>query len=196
MSDLQISETERNEVIDKLENKELPIDDVKTLYYKYKGDKQIVGQVAMNLSLRTSVYNRDKERSDTMIELLMDIAKSDDMGSRWAVAKNPHTPVEILEFLAKDEINLVRALVATNPNTPSAVLNGFFSDEKIVRDGLSGNPNTPEKLLNILADDSDKMVRMRLAENPNCPKALLEKLQNDLDPNVSKAAQVHLEKKS
>ena len=193
MSEALLNEEEKHKIIETLEDKTLPIEKVKEIYEAHKGDKQIVGQVAMNLSLRTSVYDRDQEKSDTMIELLMDIAKSEDMGSRWAVAKNPHTPVEILEFLADDKINLVRALVATNPNTPSKVLEKFFSDEKIVRDGLSGNPNTPPKLLNILADDSDKMVRLRLAENPKVPQELLKKLCDDLDPNVSKAAQLHLE---
>jgi len=69
----------------------------------------------------------------------------------------------------------------------------FFSDEKIVRDGLSGNPNTPLKLLKVLADDADKMVRMRLAENPNAPQEILNKLLTDTDPNVAKAAEVNME---
>ncbi len=180
-----------------LEDKELPIDDVKKIYFSFKDNKEIVGQSAMNLSLRTSVYERDKEYSDTMVELLIDISKNPvDMGARWAVAKNPHTPVEVLRHLASDDVNLVRALVATNPSTPSDVLEKFFSDEKIVRDGLSGNPNTPAKLLKVLADDSDKMVRMRLAENPNAPEDILKTLMNDGDPNVAKAAEVNLEKRA
>ncbi|MDH5465198.1 MAG: hypothetical protein OEW60_06175 [Thiovulaceae bacterium] len=194
MSETLLSEDQKQEIIEILETKDLPIEKVKELYYANKTDKQIVGQVAMNLSLRTSVYDREKEKSDTMVELLLDIAKSDDMGSRWAVAKNPHTPVEVLEFLSKDDVNLVRALVATNPSTPSKILQDFFSDEKIVRDGLSGNPSTPVKLLHILCDDSDKMVRLRLAENSAAPKEILEKLVKDLDPNVAKAAELHLEK--
>lgn len=183
-------------LIDILENKELDINEVSKIYYEHKDNKQIVGQVAMNLSLRTSVYEREQQYSETMVELLKDIAVNPvDMGARWAVAKNPHTPVEILDILSADEINLVRALVATNPATPTKTLEKFFSDEKIVRDGLSGNPNTSEKLLKILADDADKMVRLRLAENPSATTATLEKLSKDLDPNVSKAAQIHLEKR-
>lgn len=199
MSDIQ-SAIERRDIpvlIEALEDKELPIEQVKSIYYPLQENKEVVGQVAMNLSLRTSVYERSQEYSDTMVELLCDIAKNPvDMGARWAVAKNPHTPVEVLEMLATDEINLVRALVATNPSTPSAVLEKFFSDEKIVRDGLSGNPNTPLKLLKILADDNDKMVRLRLAENPSVPADILKTLCNDSDPDVAKAAQVHLEKQS
>jgi uncharacterized protein (DUF2336 family) len=184
-------------LIELLEDKSLPIETVKAIYYPMKEEKEVVGQVAMNLSLRTSVYDRDQEYSDVMVELLRDIAVNPvDMGARWAVAKNPHTPVEILELLAGDEINLVRALVATNPATPSNVLEKFFSDEKIVRDGLSGNPNTPPKLMKILADDSDKMVRLRLAENPSAPREVLESLRTDNDPDVSKAAEVHLEKRA
>ena len=196
MSEIQSAIDNQNipALIEALENKELPIEAVKTIYYAFRDVKEVVGQAAMNLSLRTSVYERDKEYSDTMVELLRDIAQNPvDMGARWAVAKNPHTPVEVLELLAADKINLVRALVATNPATPPHVLEKFFSDEKIVRDGLSGNPNTPVKLMKILVDDNDKMVRMRLAENPSAPREILQSLLNDTDPDVIKAAEVHLE---
>jgi hypothetical protein len=98
----------------------------------------------------------------------------------------------VLRHLSTDSINLVRALVAANPSTPSDVLEKFFSDEKIVRDGLSGNPNTPAKLLKILCDDNDKMVRMRLAENRSAPKEIITTLLSDNDPDVSKAAQANL----
>jgi hypothetical protein len=180
-------------LIELLEDKNLPIEDVKSIYNAFKTDKLLVGQVAMNLSLRTSVYERDRGYSPIMVELLIDIASNPiDMGARWAVAKNPHTPVEVLRHLANDSINLVRALVATNPSTPSDVLEKFFSDEKIVRDGLSGNPNTPVKLLKIFTDDNDKMVRMRLAENRAAPTDILNKLLNDNDPDVIKAAQANL----
>lgn len=180
-------------LIELLEDKTLPIEDVHSIYTAFKTDKQLVGQVAMNLSLRTSVYERDREYSPIMVELLIDIAGNPvDMGARWAVAKNPHTPIEVLRHLSNDSINLVRALVASNPSTPSDVLEKFFSDEKIVRDGLSGNPNTPPKLLKILTDDNDKMVRMRLAENRAAPKEIVTLLLNDTDPDVSKAASANL----
>lgn len=192
---IAINNQDQQSVIEFLEDKTVPIEDVKTIYYGFKGVKDVVGQVAMNLSLRTSVYDRDLEYSQTIIELLKEIATEDDMGSRWAVAKNPHTPVEILELLAKDKINLVRALVATNPNTPSQILEDFFTDEKIVRDGLSGNPNTPKKILKILVSDNDKMVRLRLAENENISEDILDKLCDDLDPDVAKAAKIHKDRK-
>jgi pentose-5-phosphate-3-epimerase len=182
-------------LLELLEDKSLPIEEIKSIYFAFKDHKEIVGQVAMNLSLRTSVYERDQEYSDTMVELLRDIAYNPiDMGARWAVAKNPHTPIEVLRTLAKDKVNLVRALVATNPSTPADILESFFSDEKIVRDGLSGNPNTPVKILQILADDNDKMVRMRLAENQNAPKEILNTLLSDSDENVALAAKTNLGK--
>lgn len=183
-------------IIEALQDKELPIEDVKALYYPFRNHKEVVGQVAMNLSLRTSVYERDKEYSDTMVELLIDISRNPvDMGARWAVAKNPHTPSEVLRFLANDEVNLVRALVATNPSTPAEVLEKFFGDEKIVRDGLSGNPNTPAKLLKVLTGDSDKMVRMRIAENTGASADILNILMDDSDPDVSMAARTNLDKR-
>ncbi|MDD2837741.1 MAG: hypothetical protein AB7U44_02960 [Sulfuricurvum sp.] len=190
---IAIAQSDTTALIEALEDKTLPIEDVQTIYNAFKTDKLIVGQVAMNLSLRTSVYERDREYSPIMVELLIDISQNPvDMGARWAVAKNPHTPVEVLRHLANDTINLVRALVAANPSTPSDVLEKFFSDEKIVRDGLSGNPNTPAKLLKILCDDNDKMVRMRLAENRAAPKEVITLLLQDTDPDVSKAAEVNL----
>lgn len=184
-------------IMDLLEDKTLDIEIVKEIYYPFKEHKEIVGQVAMNLSLRTSVYDRELEYSETIVELLRDLAQNTaDMGARWAVAKNPHTPQDVLTQLAKDEINLVRALVATNPKTSPAVLEKFFSDEKIVRDGLSGNPSTPVKILKILANDADKMVRMRLAENKNAPKEILSELTEDKDANVAMAARTNLESRA
>lgn len=189
-----IEQSDTAKLVEFLEDKSLPITDVETIYNAFKNHKELVGQVAMNLSLRTSVYERDLEYSPIMVRLLIDIASNPvDMGARWAVAKNPHTPVEVLRHLANDSINLVRALVATNPSTPGDVLEKFFNDEKIVRDGLSGNPNTPPKLLKILADDNDKMVRMRLAENRAAPRDVVERLLADHDVDVTKAAAANLE---
>lgn len=186
---------DKEEAIKRLEDKKLPIEEVKEIYETFFDDMQVVSQIAMNLSLRTSVYEREKEKSPIIKELLIKLSKAEDMSIRWAVAKNPHTPVDILEKLAKDKVNLVRALVATNPNTPSHVLSKLFNDEKIVRDGLSGNPNTPPKILKTLADDSDKMVRMRVAENPSTPIEVLEYLKNDINEDVVKAVEASLNKR-
>lgn len=193
ITETAIAESDITKLIELLEDKALPIEDVEAIYNAFRDHKEIVGQVAMNLSLRTSVYERDREYSPIMVRLLIDIASNPvDMGARWAVAKNPHTPIEVLRHLANDSVNLVRALVATNPSTPSDVLEKFFNDEKIVRDGLSGNPNTPAKLLKVLADDNDKMVRMRLAENRAAPSEIITALMKDTDPDVAKAAEVNL----
>jgi hypothetical protein len=178
-----------DEAMELLDNIDLPIEEVREIFENFTNDNQVIGMVAMNLSRRTSVYDKEVGKSDELIALLRDLSKVDDMGSRWAVAKNHHTPTDVLEKLAKDEINLVRALVATNPSTPLSCLHAFFSDEKIVRDGLSGNPNTPEKLLKVLSMDVDKMVRMRVAENPSTSQAILTSMLDDSDSDVIKAAQ-------
>ncbi|MGE4509528.1 MAG: hypothetical protein AB7D43_00335 [Sulfurimonadaceae bacterium] len=194
--DKAIESKDEAALLEALDNRALDIKLVQKIYLPFRDNKEIVGQVAMNLSLRTSVYDREKEYSETMVELLRDLAVNEaDMGARWAVAKNPHTPADVLSALANDEVNLVRALVATNPSTPPSVLEKFFGDEKIVRDGLSGNPATPLKILKVLADDADKMVRMRLAENQAAPLDILSKLANDTDQNVAKAAQANMEKR-
>lgn len=180
------------QLLDSLQDKTLDIKEVAKLYEANKGNQEIESMVAMNLSLRTSVYDKNLEKSDTMTALLEQLAHSKSMEARWAVAKNPHTPIYVLEILAKDEVNLVRALVATNENTPAKILEKFFNDEKIVRDGLSGNGNTPLKLLVILCKDNDKMVRLRVAENKATSKAILEQLQNDAIEDIRKAAQKNL----
>ncbi len=180
------------EAVEALSQSELPIHAVREIFDTFKDSNEIVGMVAMNISRKCSVYDKEQGKSDEMISLLRDLSGVSDMGSRWAVAKNHFTPIDILEKLAKDDINLVRALVATNPNTPPSILNKLFSDEKIVRDGLSGNPNTPIKLLQVLANDSDKMVRLRVAENPSTPKEVLSSMIDDEDINVSKAAEIKL----
>ena len=183
---------DRNEALELLDDKNLPLEKVKEIFVTFRTDMEVVGMVAMNLSLRTSVYDREKGKSPIMTELLVALSEVEDMGSRWAVAKNPHTPSEILAKLAKDEVNLVRALVATNPNTPVDCLYDLYEDEKIVRDGISGNPNAPAELLEKLAEDPDKLVRLRVAENPATPKDVLSKLAQDVDKDVSKAAEIKL----
>ncbi|MBV5279682.1 MAG: hypothetical protein J0647_11825 [Campylobacteraceae bacterium] len=184
----------QKEASELLENKALDILHVKNVLEQFAGDELIEGLVAMNLSLRTSVYERQKEQSETMCELLLKLSTSKDMSVRWAVAKNPHTSIEVLEKLSTDNINLVRALVATNPLTPIPILKKLFNDEKIVRDGLSGNPSTPLKYLEILADDNDTMVRLRVIENPSTSKAICEKLLNDAEENIRQGASAKLKR--
>ena len=184
----------QKEAQEQLANKTLDILHVKNIFETFAGDSVIEGLVAMNLSLRTSVHEREKEYSETMCELLEKLSDFSDMSVRWAVAKNPHTPVHILEKLSRDDVNLVRALIATNPKTPTPILKKLFSDEKIVRDGLSGNPSTPLKYLEVLSDDTDSMVRLRVIENPSCTKAICEKLLKDKEPNIRQGAQVKLER--
>ena len=182
------------EAQEQLSNKTLDILHVKNIFDSFLGNSLIEGLIAMNLSLRTSVHEREKEYSETICELLEKLSNSLDMSVRWAVAKNPHTSIQILEKLSKDDVNLVRALVATNPKTPTNILQKLFSDEKIVRDGLSGNPSTPLKYLEVLSGDTDTMVRLRVIENASCTRAICEKLINDKEANIRQGAHAKLER--
>jgi len=184
-----------NEAIMALDTIDLPLEKVREIFNHFRGEKRVTGMVAMNISRRSSIYDKEPEKSGLLLSLLRDLSEAEDMESRWAVAKNRLTPVDVLEKLAKDPVNLVRALVATNPHTPTTILHTLFSDEKIVRDGLSGNPSTPEELLKILLTDTDKMVRMRVAENPGSTTSILNALLKDSDMNVSKAAKSKLEER-
>lgn len=180
--------------LDKLSKKDLSLEEMAHILQLFQGDTMVEATLAMNLSQRTSVYNTPHEVDVLMSQLLERLSHSNDMSARWAVAKNFHTPIPVLEDLSKDSINLVRALVATNPKTPTKILKQLFSDEKIVRDGLSGNPSTPLKYLFILADDTDTMVRLRVVENPSCSKTICEKLSNDDAHNVKTAARIKLKR--
>ena len=183
----------KEEAIELLELPETDLDTIYILLKSFPKDTDIESNVAMALSLRTSVYDREKGSHAKMDEMLSILADSDDMQARWAVAKNPHTSETILARLAKDPINLVRALVANNPKTPVTMLTELFNDEKIVRDGLTGNPNTPEKLLKLFINENDRMARLRVADNPGATKSVLEALANDEDKDVRTAAQKKLE---
>jgi hypothetical protein len=191
----EVDISKRDEYLEMLSDKNLPIESVSAIYNVYIEDKEVVSQIAMNLSLRTSVYDRELQSSTIIKELLDKIALNGEMDARWAVAKNPHTSSETLKKLSKDNINLVRALVATNSNTPIDTLKKLFNDEKIVRDGLSGNINTPLDILEVLSKDSDKMVRLRVSENDSVSNDILLEFLKDSDQNVVKSAKVHLDKR-
>ena len=184
----------RETTLQKISDKALPFEELALLLKSHLGNTSVEATVAMNISLRTSVYDTPCDKNDPIVEILTHLAHSTDISARWAVAKNRHTPIHILEALSFDTINLVRALVATNPNTPPAILKRLFNDEKIVRDGLSGNPATPPKYLTILADDSDAMVRLRVLENPASTKAICKKLLTDTNENVRIAAHIKLQR--
>lgn len=181
------------EAIELLELPETDLDTIYIILKHFPNNPEIESNAAMALSMRTSVYDREKGTHPKMDEMLTTLAESDDMQARWAVAKNPHTSETLLLKLAKDPVNLVRALVANNPKTPAKVLNELFNDEKIVRDGLTGNPSTPEKLLKLFINENDRMARLRVADNPGATKAVLEALAEDEDKDVSTAAKQKLE---
>ncbi|MDD3344692.1 MAG: hypothetical protein PHR87_14100, partial [Sulfurospirillaceae bacterium] len=81
------------EAMEKLSNKTIDIAEVESIYSLWGESTEIQSSIAMNLSLRTSVYDRTQEKSETMLKLLEILANSAEMSVRWAVAKNPHTPL-------------------------------------------------------------------------------------------------------
>jgi len=182
----------REEAISCLESPETSLDTIYELFLAFPKDAEIESNIAMALSLRTSIYDRSKGAHPHMVEMLETLVHSEDMQARWAVAKNPHTPSSLLELLGTDEINLVRALVATNPDTPSTTLRELFNDEVIVRIGLTGNPSTPSAILKLFIHDNDRMARLRVAENPAADEALLKQLCEDDDKDVRIAAKKRL----
>ena len=184
---VSLGETDREALIGKIEKEELPYETLLLLARRFAGTVPVEWAVFNAISRRTSVYDKNQGADPLLPEILTLLSDCEDMQVRWGVAKSHHTPVFVLEKLGGDKVNLVRALVATNPGTPESLLAKLFSDEKIVRDGLSGNPSTPAKYLKLLTDDNDALVRSRLAENPSLPAELREKLAKDPDERVRKA---------
>lgn len=182
----------KEEAIELLESIDTDTDMIYKILKLFENDQDIESSVAMALSLRTSVYDREKGAHVHMYEMLEILSKSENMQARWAVAKNPHTPEGVLVKLSKDNVNLVRALVANNPKTPQNILIDLFNDEKIVRDGLTGNPKTPQKILKLFINENDRMARLRVAENIGCSKEVLELLLKDNDNGVRVVAQRRL----
>lgn len=124
---------------------------------------------------------------DTPVNILQQLAESQDSSDRSQAASHSHTPVSLLEELAMDESGAVRGSVANNPNTPVSLLQQLIRDsESYIIDqaakNLSArilyNPNTPETLLQQLAEIPNQEISIALARHPNTPATVLEQLAN------------------
>jgi len=117
-------------------------------------------------------------------EQLLQLARTGDELTRYAVAWNPGTPGEALEELAKED-GRMRRVVAQNPNTPVAVLAELATEPLgYVRIAVARNASTPVEVLDELVCDPDLAVRFAASENPSAPatwvqvvEATLAKLQ-------------------
>jgi pentose-5-phosphate-3-epimerase len=164
--------------------------------------------------LRKNFIESSLKYKEISPEVLTALAKDEDKGVRYQVAKNPSTPKETLTALAKDED--FRMNVASNPNTPPEVLAALAKDEDVrmnvavnpstpketlaalaedgsryVRNAVAGNPSTPKETLAALAEDGDSYVRYEVASNPNTPPEVLAALAEDKDKDVRKEVAVN-----
>jgi len=104
---------------------------------------------------------------------------------QYILAGASDTPIELLSVLAKSEVHKVRMRVAENPRTPVEVLESLVYDaHPDVRVALGSNTSVPHHLLFVLINDTDPTVRFSLAEDANTPPQVLEHLMEDANPYV------------
>ncbi len=113
-------------------------------------------------------------------EELASFAKSKDVYTRIAVAKNENTPEDVLRILAKDRAWDVRGAIADNENTSEGVLRILAKDKNTdVCASTAINKNTPQDVLRILSKDKRNYIRMCVAVNENVPEDVLRDLSKD-----------------
>jgi hypothetical protein len=94
-----------------------------------------------------------------------------------ALAADPNTPLEVLEELAKTNEEGVRSSLVSNPNIPEKLLKVLSRDSSWgVRREVAANPKTPINLLKALAIDDVWGIRRKVAQNPNATEQILVKI--------------------
>ncbi|MFN8370165.1 MAG: hypothetical protein U0T83_06015 [Bacteriovoracaceae bacterium] len=81
------------------------------------------------------MINRDEVQHCTDIKKINEYARSSDLGTVVAIAKNRHTPAGTLDMLTKHFSIVVRHEVAKHPNTDEMTLKRLITDkDMLVRD--------------------------------------------------------------
>lgn len=131
------------------------------------------------------------------------LSEDEDVGVRFFVAANRHTPLATRLALSRDPEPSVRSGVALalarEPLASQTVRNvvrdmavGLAQDDNIVvRLSLSGNRRLPDAAYDTLAHDPDQVVRHKVAQNPNTPSGALVQLTQDTVLTVRVAALQH-----
>lgn len=145
-----------------------------------------------SLDVRLAVAEHRQCQVDVLRTLLVDWQ---DPILRAAVAGNVNCDAQMLEELASDNDYRVRRRVAGREDCPPQMLIKFTADKDArVRMALLENPVCPAEALNILAKSEFVEWRKRVAANPNCPSWLRAQLCSDPDPRIRKIARQKAEK--
>lgn len=121
--------------------------------------------------------------------VLDELAGSEVVGIRRAVAANPHTTAATLTYLAehaRDE--KTQELIVRHPNVERPALDQLSgSEHKAVRYQVASHASADAHVLAPLALDPESSVRSAAARNANASPAVLERLSGDRDPEVRAA---------
>ncbi|WP_186538662.1 HEAT repeat domain-containing protein, partial [Dulcicalothrix desertica] len=135
----------------------------------------------------------------TPIDILQQLADSQDEQDRREVASHKHTPASILAQLAIDESKLVRREVAGNPNTAVSILEQLALDEEQeVRRAIGSNSNTSISILlqfinenNDVSDEAANNLNKQILYNPDIPATLLQQLSEVQSQEITIAVGRH-----
>jgi hypothetical protein len=133
----------------------------------------------MDATLSRQIANR----LDLPLEIFKELAKSRDMFTRAAIAKNENTPLDILELLARDPQWTVSKSIlgsrkfGTRKLLPRSLIEIIvFHKRFTVRETAAEYPYCPTDLLEVLAKDEAREVVVHVAEHRNTSNKVLDQL--------------------
>ena len=136
--------------------------------------------------------------SNIPLALYHELARSRDMPTRAAVAKDHQAPLEILEILARDpQWTVAKAVLGAKVNRKVTLSRTIFETiaghkRFSVRQTAAESRFCPPDLLEFLARDPAPEVRRAVAENPKASAELLHSLAGDSDNLVVWHVAVHV----
>ncbi len=138
----------------------------------------------LNLASRISKAQTTNDRS-----VLLELATSDNVDVRMAVAANDNSDSRVLKALSRDMNVRVKINAAKNPNTPmDSLLDLATDDNKSVQAAVASNKSSYIDVTSVLLKTGDKHVLLALASNANTNTIALEQLASSLDEDICRAA--------
>lgn len=153
------------------------------VYLPLDGDSAAIDDPQIALRV---LNDRETAKSTDRPAVLDELAGSEILGIRRAVAANPHTSAATLVYLAEhanDE--RTQELIVRHPHVDRPALDHLSASEhKSVRYRVASHAHADAHVLAPLALDQESSVRSAVARNTNSTPAMLERLSGDRDPDV------------
>lgn len=128
--------------------------------------------------------------SSTPINILTQIAHTDDQLIQGTIISNTNTPFSTISQLAGSRFPRVREAVASVPGSPLDILLILAKDDEgRVRAAVAAHPTTPVTTLTEMQFDECFDVRRNLIKNSNTPISVLEALASDKYSIIKSEAQ-------